>query len=107
MGQTTRNCRRTGEEKAIHDRACRIRKMTDAQICDFINDTYNHGLEDGTKLAEAQQAGTPAEEGVRRFLSYLEGRTGSGNRIGKGTILYLTRELEGATAAGIFEEATP
>lgn len=99
-----KNCRRTDEERAVHDRATRIRKMTDTQLCDFIDSTYGRGMEEGAKLAEKQQAGTPGEEGARRFLSYLEGRTGSGNRIGKGTVLYIARELENAISAGIFNE---
>lgn len=39
-------------------------------------------------------------------MKFLEGRTGTGNRIGKGTVLYITKELENAVAAGIFGGAT-
>nr|WP_325297119.1 hypothetical protein [uncultured Dysosmobacter sp.] len=99
-----KNCRRTDEERTTHDRATRLRKMTDAQLCDFIDSTYGRGMEEGAKLAEKQRAGTPGEEGARRFLAYLESRTGSGNRIGKGTVIYIARELENAIAAGIFRE---
>lgn len=31
-----RNCRRTDDERDQHDRATRIRKMTDAQICSYL-----------------------------------------------------------------------
>jgi hypothetical protein len=41
-------------------------------------------------------------EGARLFVKFLEGRTGTGNRIGKGTVFYITKELENAIAAGIF-----
>lgn len=104
-----RNCRMTEEEKAMHDRAVKIKKMTDAQICDFIDRTYGKGMEEGTKLAQVQQ--TPAPEDTanqaEKFISYLESRTGSGNRIGHGTILQLKRELENATGSGLFsKEAT-
>ncbi|MDD3230901.1 MAG: hypothetical protein PHE09_17045 [Oscillospiraceae bacterium] len=104
-----RNCRMTEEEKAMHDRAVKIKKMTDAQICEFIDRTYGKGMEEGAKLAQIQQ--TPAPEDTanqaEKFIKYLEGRTGSGNRIGLGTILQLKRELENATSSGMFsEEAT-
>lgn len=102
-----KNCRRSDEERAIHDRATRIRKMTDAQLCDFIDSTYGRGMEEGAKLADKKATITPSEEGARRFVKFLEDRTGSGNRIGRGTVLYISRELENAIAAGVFSEATP
>ena len=102
----TRNCRRTDEDRAIHDRACRLRKMTDAQLCDFIDTTYSQGVDQGTKLAERQKAGSPAEEGARRFVSYLEAHVGTGNKIGLGTVQSLYRELGRAAAEGIFAEAS-
>jgi len=100
-----KNCRRSDTERAVHDRATRLRKMTDAQLCEFIDSTYGRGMEEGAKLADKQQAGTPGEEGARRFVKYLESRVGTGNRIGKGAVLYITKELENAVAAGIFSEA--
>lgn len=32
-----RNCRKTDLEREQHDRAIRIRKMTDAQLCEYID----------------------------------------------------------------------
>ena len=32
-----KNCRKTGLEREQHDRAVRIRKMTDAQLCEYID----------------------------------------------------------------------
>lgn len=107
MSNRKKNCRRTDEERAIHDRATRLRKMTDAQLCAFIDSTYGKGMEEGAKLAD--QHGTavqPCEEGARLFVKFLEGRTGSGNRIGKGTVLYITKELENAIATGVFGGVT-
>lgn len=98
-----RSCRMTEEEKSMHDRAVRIRKMTDAQICALIDSTYGKGMEEGAKLAEADHtSAAQAEAAARKFINYLEARQGSGNRIGKGTIIYITRELENAVAAGVF-----
>lgn len=99
-----RNCRRDTEEKAVHEKAVRLRKMTDAQICEFIEHTYQRGMAEGAELAAAQSAKPDGGAGVKKFITFLEGRVGSGNRIGKGTILYLNRELAAAHAAGIFSE---
>ena len=60
-----RNCRRTDDERDQHDRATRIRKMTDAQICSYID-----GL----------------EHAIRHFVDSLAVRTDSGNRISDATI---------------------
>lgn len=107
MSNRKKNCRRTDAERAIHDRATRLRKMTDAQLCDFIDSTYGRGMEEGAKLADQQGAALqPSEEGARLFVKFLEGRTGTGNRINKGTLLNITRELENAVAAGVFGGAT-
>lgn len=32
-----RSCRRTGFEQEQHDRAIRVRKMTDAQLCEYLD----------------------------------------------------------------------
>jgi len=99
-----RSCRMTEEEKAIHNRAVSIRKMTDAQLCEFIDRTYGKGMEEGAKLAQSRAQAKPedAVDHVRKFIDYLTEKTGSGNRIGKGTILQLNRELENAIKDGLF-----
>ena len=70
-----RNCRMTGEEKNVHERAVKLRKMTDDKLvehidhirgvgvfarkyrCDHIREeAYNTGYSE----AEAQRASTPA-----------------------------------------------
>lgn len=33
-----RSCRRTGFEQEQHDRAIRVRKMTDAQLCAYLDE---------------------------------------------------------------------
>lgn len=64
-----RNCRRSDEERAIHDRACRIRRMTDEQICTYI---------DGRNTSTA--------EVIERFLGCLGTRSTDGTRISDATI---------------------
>lgn len=52
-----RSCRRTDQETAIHERAVKLRKMTDLQLCQFIDreraqcieDAYKKGYEDAEK----------------------------------------------------------
>ena len=101
-----RACRMTEEEKAMHNRAVKIRKMTDEQLCEFIDHTYGKGMEEGTKLVKLQdkQEQTSGADPVKKFIEWLEGRTGSGNRIGRGTILQLNRELENAIDGGLFNQ---
>lgn len=74
-----RNCRRTDDERDQHDRATRIRKMTDAQICSYID-----GLEQ--KAAAAAAAPRKTEDAIRHFVDSLAVRTDSGNRISDATI---------------------
>ena len=99
-----RACRMTEEEKAMHDRAVKLKKMTDTQICDFIDHTYGKGMEEGAKLAQVREPEAP-ESGadyVKKFIDYLTEKIGSGNRIGRGTILQLNRELDNAINRGLF-----
>ena len=55
-----RNCRRTDDERDQHDRATRIRKMTDAQICSYID-----GLEQ--KAAAVTAAPKKTEDAIRQM----------------------------------------
>ena len=54
-----RNCRKTDLEREQHDRAIRIRKMTDAQLCEYID-----GL-------TQQTSHTKPEEIISNFLDLL------------------------------------
>ncbi|MDR1630062.1 MAG: hypothetical protein LBS36_07620 [Oscillospiraceae bacterium] len=102
-----RNCRMTDDERQMHERAVRIRKMTDAQICEFIDRTYGKGMEEGSRLVEMDTKRQNSElvdgsEHVKTFIAFLKDRVGTGNRIGNGAILQLNRELESAQRNGIF-----
>lgn len=57
-----RNCKRSGLEKIQHDTAVKIRKMTDEQICDFINEISN----------------SKSNDDITRFLDKLEELKGIG-----------------------------
>ena len=61
-------------------------------------------MEEGARLAQTKAQTKPedAVTHVKKFIDYLTEKTGSGNRIGKGTILQLNRELENAIKNGLF-----
>ena len=48
-----RSCRRTGFEQEQHDRAIRVRKMTDAQLCAYLDEL--EGRNRGAALRELEQ----------------------------------------------------
>lgn len=92
-----KNCRMTEAERAIHDRAVSIRKMTDQQICEFVNRQYSNGMDEGIKAAKHDAKATKNEaEAVTKFIEYLTGKVGTGNGIGNGTIYRLKKELQAA-----------
>ena len=76
-----RNCRRTASEHGIHERAVRLRKMTDSQLCDFIDEQialsesngYHKGSKDGYSQRREEEKSV-----VASFLSKLKEEKGSG-----------------------------
>lgn len=69
-----RNCRMTSSEREQHDRAVRIRKMTDAQLCAYL---------DSMKTETVQDAMTNP---ILYFLKSLRDRTPSGLCVSAPTI---------------------
>jgi hypothetical protein len=84
----------TQEEKNMHERAVKMKKMTDQQLCNFIDRTYGKGMEEGQKLEKVEKKDTADTTEIETFIKYLESRLGSGNHIGKGTIMQIRREIE-------------
>lgn len=70
-----RNCRRSNLERTQHDTAVKIRKMTDEQICNFINE-----------ISESK-----SNDDITRFLDKLEELKGIGNGISTKTIAKLRK----------------
>lgn len=68
-----RNCRRTPDELRQHEKAVKIRKMTDQQLCEYISGLF---------------ASRPS---VEDFFRCLDKQAGSGSGIGTGTIHKLRR----------------
>ena len=64
-----RNCRRKDEERAVHERACKLRHMTDEQLC-----------------AALDKGGPSPQEVVEKFLHALTTRSDSGNRLSDATL---------------------
>lgn len=59
-----RNCRMTDSEKEIHDRAVKIRKMTDEQLCRYID--------------ELSAAPPTDDKNIGRFLALISQTKGIG-----------------------------
>lgn len=55
MGKNKRNCRRTEDEVRIHEKAVKMRKMTDEQLVHYIEDRVekarSEGFNSGKKAA--------------------------------------------------------
>lgn len=60
-----RSCRRTGFEQEQHDRAIRVRKMTDAQLCAYLDEL---------------------EKVINGFIDSLATRSDTGLRVSDATI---------------------
>lgn len=63
-----RSCRMTDTEKEMHDRAVKIRKMTDEQLCKYIDDT--------------QGKNDTRDKNVSEFLACVAGMRGIGKTTG-------------------------
>lgn len=71
-----RSCRRTASEQQQHERATRVRRMTDAQLCDYLDD-----------LAAGQRPEGPTkEEIIQEFLLELSIRREDGLRVSDTTL---------------------
>ena len=76
-----KNCRMTDLERAQHARAVQFRKMTDAQICEYLD-----GLLEREREARSKAPAPSKEEIVNEFLDTLSIRTTSGLRVSDATI---------------------
>lgn len=76
-----RNCRMTQKEKDLHERAVRVRKMTDAQICALLDEPAFGGI----SPSEAKQM-------VKSFIE--KARAWPNNGIGASTAAKLLKFLD-------------
>ncbi len=88
-----RNCRKSEEEKAMHERAVKIRKMTDYQLCIYIDALKDNAYEDGFRDGKNQVK--PAfGNAIEEFIQRLDVMSGTGNGIGKSTVYKLRKFAE-------------
>ena len=75
-----RSCRRTGFEQEQHDRAIRVRKMTDAQLCAYLDELEAHNQPIVISQDELEKV-------INGFIDSLATRSGTGLRVSDATIL--------------------
>ena len=93
-----KNWKMTEAERAMHDRAVSLRKMTDKQLCETMDRQHSTGIDEGLAMAkeELKKAKRDDTAVVKSFIDYLESKVGCGNGIGNGTIIRLHKELSNA-----------
>ena len=74
-----RSCRRTGFEQEQHDRAIRVRKMTDAQLCAYLDELEAHNQPIVISQDELEKV-------INGFIDSLATRSGTGLRVSDATI---------------------
>lgn len=97
-----RNCRRTAEERDAHTRAVAIRKMTDEQLCAYVDNEiaetgeaeYKRGYSDGYSKG-TEDAATKRKNSAMEFILRLQ----SEKRPGFGAIT-ISRLMEAANEYG-------
>jgi len=72
-----KSCRMTEDERQKHERAVKLRKMTDEQLCDYIDKI----IESAEK--EKEKHICPS---VSDFIRHLANKAGTGNGIGQSTV---------------------
>lgn len=69
MGKSKRNCRRTEDEILIHEKAVKMRKMTDEQPVHYVEDRVAKADSEGFNRGKASDGkGT----GVKEFIDYIK-----------------------------------
>lgn len=98
-----KNWKMTEAERAMHDRAVSLRKMTDKQLCETMDRQHSTGIDEGLAMAkeELKKATRDDTAVVKSFIDYLESKVGCGNGIGNGTIIRLNKEVENAVKDGV------
>lgn len=86
MGKSKRNCRRTENEVRIHEKAVKVRKMTDEQLVSYIEDRVEKARSEGFNRGKAMGE---RRKGVKEFLEELQKSKISG--IGAVTISKITK----------------
>jgi hypothetical protein len=80
-----RSCRMTQQEREQHNTAVSIRKMTDEQLCAYIEDIMREGIKLGKSKA-AEQSFARRSDIIREFIQRLSVKSSTGNGIGPATV---------------------
>ena len=65
-----RNCVRTVDERKIHDKAVKMRKMTDAQLVEYVENRVEKARSEGFNSGKAKAVTT--KQGTKEFLAFLQ-----------------------------------
>nr|DAU12713.1 MAG TPA: IMS family HHH motif [Caudoviricetes sp.] len=65
-----RSCRRTIDEDKIHDKAVKMRKMTDEQLVHYVEDRVEKARSEGFNCGKASVPKTG--EGAKEFIAFLQ-----------------------------------
>lgn len=68
-----RSCRRTGTEDRIHEKAVKMRKMTDEQLVNYVNDRVAKAESEGFNRGKRSGGKT-----IREFVEEISGLRGIG-----------------------------
>lgn len=93
-----RSCRRTGFEQEQHDRAIRVRKMTDAQLCAYLDELEAHNQPIVISQDELEKV-------INGFIDSLATRSGTGLRVSDATIRKIRAMAVKMATSGLLAEA--
>lgn len=88
-----RNCRRTKDESRIHDKAVKMRKMTDEQLVHYVEDRVEKARSEGFNKGKAADSST-WEINIKAIIEEISNIKGIGMAKMKGIEAVLTRHLE-------------
>ena len=64
MGKSKRNCRRTEDEVLIHEKAVKMRKMTDEQLVHYVEDRVAKADSEGFNRGKASAGKEPESKSL-------------------------------------------
>lgn len=67
-----RSCRRTADEDKVHEKAVKIRKMTDEQLVQYVNDRAEKARSEGFDQGKKSAAGMTVNEFLKE-ISKIKG----------------------------------
>lgn len=67
---TKRSCRRTTDENLIHKKAVEMRKKTDEQLVNYVEDRVEKARSEGFNCGKASISKTG--EGAKEFIAFLQ-----------------------------------